>query len=195
MAAVKRLPNRYWFVVGLGAAFTLARFSEAFLILRARDVGLAIGYVPAVMIVMNVVYAAFAYPAGAAVDRFPARILLVFGLVVLIGADVVLAIAASPRVVFIGAAFWGLHMALTQGLLAKLVADTAPDHLRGTGFGIFNLVSGVAVLLASVIAGSLWSAFGASAAFVAGASFAGLSAIGLLLYHPNESPRAHGSTN
>ncbi|MEJ2719613.1 MAG: MFS transporter [bacterium] len=194
MAAVKRLPNRYWFVVGLGAAFTLARFSEAFLILRAQDVGLAIGYVPAVMIVMNVVYAAFAYPAGAAVDRFPARMLLVFGVVVLIGADIVLAVAASPWVVFIGAAFWGLHMAFTQGLLAKLVADTAPGHLRGTGFGIFNLVSGVAVLLASVIAGSLWSAFGAPAAFVTGASFAALSGIGLLLYRPGgRSATRHGT--
>lgn len=177
----KRLSSRYWLVVALGAVFALARFSEAFLILRARDVGLAIGYVPAIMVVMNVVYAAFAYPAGAAADRLSARTLLVFGLGVLVAADVVLAMAASPWIAFLGAALWGLHMASTQGLLAKLVADAAPGELRGTAFGIFNLVSGGALLLASVIAGSLWSAFGAPATFIAGASFAVLAAIGLLL--------------
>jgi len=175
---------RYWLIVALGAVFTLARFSEAFLILRAQDVGLAIGYVPVIMIVMNVVYALFAYPAGAAADRLSARTLLVFGLGVLIAADVVLALAASPGIAFLGAAFWGLHMALTQGLLSKLVADTAPAELRGTAFGIFNLVSGGALLLASVIAGSLWSVFGASATFIAGALFAALAAMGLLLYRP-----------
>jgi len=186
---VKRLPLRYWLVVALGAVFTLARFSEAFLILRAQDVGLALGFVPAIMIVMNLVYAVFAYPAGAAADRLSARTLLVFGLGVLITADVVLAIAASAWVAFLGAAFWGLHMAFTQGLLSKLVADTAPAGLRGTAFGIFNLVSGVALLLASVIAGVLWSLFGASATFMAGASFAALAVIGLLLVHPKARVR------
>lgn len=180
----KRLPRRYWLVVALGAVFALARFSEAFLILRAQDVGLAIGYVPAIMVVMNVVYALFAYPAGAAADRLSARTLLVFGLGVLVVADVVLAMAASPWIAFLGAAFWGLHMALTQGLLSKLVADTAPAALRGTAFGILNLVSGGALLLASVVAGSLWSVFGASATFIAGASFAAVAAMGLLLYRP-----------
>ena len=153
----KRLPLRYWLVVMLGAAFTLARFSEAFLILRAQNVGLAITYVPAIMIVMNIVYSLFAYPAGVAADRISARKLLVFGLGILIVADVILAMAASPSLVFLGVAFWGLHMAFTQGLLSKLVADTAPSELRGTAFGVFNLVSGGALLLASVIAGSLWS--------------------------------------
>lgn len=186
----KRLPLRYWLVVALGAVFTLARFSEAFLILRAQDVGLAVGYIPAIMVVMNVVYAAFAYPAGAAADRLSARTLLVCGLAVLVAADVVLALAASPWIAFLGAAFWGLHMALTQGLLAKLVADTAPAELRGTAFGIFNLVSGGALLLASVIAGSLWNAFGASATFIAGASFAALAAMGLLLYRPKTQATA-----
>jgi MFS family permease len=180
----RRLTRRYWLVVALGAVFTLARFSEAFLILRAQDVGLAIGYVPAIMVVMNVVYSLFAYPAGAAADRLSARTLLVFGLGVLIVADVVLALAASPWIAFLGAAFWGLHMAFTQGLLSKLVADTAPAALRGTAFGILNLVSGGALLLASVVAGSLWSAFGASATFIAGASFAAAAATGLLLYRP-----------
>ena len=181
---VRRLPLIYWLVVMLGAVFTLARFSEAFLILRAQDVGLTIGYVPVIMIVMNIVYSLFAYPAGAAADRLSTRTLLVFGLGVLIVADVVLATAKYPWIAFIGAAFWGLHMAFTQGLLSKLVADTAPAELRGTAFGVFNLVSGGVLLLASVIAGSLWNAFGASATFIAGASFAFLSAMGLLLYRP-----------
>jgi len=182
---VKRLSVRYWLVVALAAVFTLARFSEAFLILRAQDVGLAIGYVPLIMIVMNVVYAAVAYPAGVAADRISARKLVVLGLGVLIIADVVLAVSASPAVAFVGAAFWGLHMALTQGLLSKLVADTAPAELRGTAFGIFNLVSGGALLMASVIAGGLWSEFGAPAPFLAGALFAALAAVGLLLYRPS----------
>ncbi len=187
----KRLPLRYWLVVALGAVFTLARFSEAFLILRAQDVGLAVGYVPAIMIVMNLVYSIFAYPAGAAADRLSARTLLLFGLGVLIAADLVLATAASPWPAFLGAALWGLHMAFTQGLLSKLVADTAPADLRGTAFGVFNLVSGGALLLASVIAGSLWSAFGASATFMAGASFAALAATGLLCYRPKARAAGH----
>jgi len=180
----KRLPMRYWLIVVLGAVFTLARFSEAFLILRAQDVGLAIDYVPMIMIVMNIFYSIFSYPAGAAADRLSARILLVFGLAILVVADVVLAMAVSPWITFAGAAFWGLHMAFTQGLLSKLVADNAPADLRGTAFGMFNLVSGVALFLASFIAGSLWTAFGASATFIAGASFAILAAMGLLLCRP-----------
>ena len=187
----KRLRLRYWLVVALGAVFTLARFSEAFLILRAQDVGLAIGYVPVIMIVMNVVYSIFAYPAGAAADRISARTLLLMGLGILVIADIVLAIAASPGIALLGSAFWGLHMALTQGLLSKLVADTAPADLRGTAFGIFNLVSGGALLLASVIAGSLWSMFGASATFIAGASFAAFAALGLLLYRSNVRTTGH----
>lgn len=190
-ADAKNLSLRYWLIVALGAVFALARFSEAFLILRAQDVGLAVGYVPVIMIVMNVVYALFAYPAGAAADRLSTRTLLLLGLVVLIAADVVLALAASAGIAFLGAALWGLHMALTQGLLAKLVADTAPAELRGTAFGIFNLVSGGALLLASVIAGLLWSVFGASATFIAGASFAALAAMGLLLYGPKIRATAH----
>jgi len=192
VADIGRLSVRYWLVVALAAVFTLARFSEAFLILRAQDVGLAIGYVPLIMIVMNVVYAVVAYPAGVAADRISARKLVVYGLGVLIVADLVLAVAASPAVAFVGAAFWGLHMALTQGLLSKLVADTAPAELRGTAFGIFNLVSGGALLLASVIAGTLWSEFGAPAAFIAGAAFAGVAAGGMLFYR---SPRVATRTS
>lgn len=180
LADVKRLPLRYWLVVLLGAVFTLARFSDAFLILRAEDIGLALGYVPAVMVVMNLFYAAAAYPAGVAADRFRQRNLLLIGFVLLIAADVVLAVAGSVMAVLAGAALWGLHMAFTQGLLSKLVADTVPAQLRGTGFGIFNLVSGGSLLLASVIAGALWSTVGASATFLAGAGFAAVAAIGLM---------------
>ena len=180
----KRLPLRYWLVVMLGGFFTLARFSEAFLVLRAQDIGLELSYVPVVMIVMNVLYAGGAYPAGAAADRTSPRTLLLLGLALLIAADLALAFAASPLLVFVGAALWGLHMALTQGLFSKLVADTAPQELLGTGFGMFNLVSGLALLLASAIAGSLWSAFGATATFLAGAIFAAVAAGGLLVASP-----------
>ena len=199
-ADAKRLSLRYWFIVLLGAVFTLARFSEAFLVLRAQDVGLELGYVPVVMIVMNVFYAAAAYPAGAAADSagqrtslagaesadsagghpMTQRKLLLLGFGLLIAADLALAFATSPLLVFAGAALWGLHMAFTQGLLSKLVAETAPADLLGTAFGIFNLVSGGALLLASVIAGSLWSSLGAPATFLTGAAFAVVAAIGLL---------------
>jgi MFS family permease len=187
-AAAKRLPLRFWFVVLLGAVFTLARFSEAFLVMRAHDVGLSLAYIPLVMVVMNVLYAGAAYPAGAAADRVKSSHLLVIGLVLLVAADLVLAFATSPAVVFAGAALWGLHLAFTQGLLAKLVADTAPAELLGTGFGVFHLVSGIALLLASVIAGSLWSAFGPSSTFLAGAIFAAVATTGLLIATHNPRP-------
>jgi MFS family permease len=134
------------------------------------------------MVIMNVAYSLFAYPAGVAADRHSARKLLVWGLGVLVAADLVLALSASPAGVLFGAALWGLHMALTQGLLSKLVADTAPAELRGSAFGVFNLVSGLALILASTLAGYLWSTIGASATFLAGALFAALTAAGLLLY-------------
>ena len=185
---VRRLSLRYWLVVLLGAVFTLARFSEAFLVLRAQDVGLGIGLVPLVMIAMNVFYASFAYPAGAAADRFNPRTLLFAGLIVLIAADLVLAFAAGPLMTFLGAALWGLHMALTQGLLSKLVADASPPELRGTAFGFFNLITGLGLLLASIIAGEMWNAFGASATFTAGAVFAGISALGLLAHRMRPQP-------
>ena len=183
-ADLQRLSLRYWLIVVLGAVFTLARFSEAFLILRARDVGLAIGFVPLIMVVMNVIYSVCAYPAGAAADRIPPRTLLIAGLGMLIAADALLALASSPLLAFIGAGLWGLHMAFTQGLLLKLIADVAPDELRGTAFGAFNLVSGGALLLASVIAGALWTAVGPAATFLAGAAFAAVAAAGLLFFRP-----------
>jgi MFS family permease len=195
LAAAIRLPLRYWLVVLLGAVFTLARFSEAFLVLRAQSVGLELSYVPLVLIVMNVVYAGSAYPAGAAADRVSPRTLLFFGLLLLIAADVVLASANAALIVFTGAALWGLHMGLTQGLLSKLVADTVPANVVGTGFGIFNLVSGGALLLASVIAGSLWSSLGPSATFLAGAGFAAVAAIGLLVAVQHRGPRVTRTRN
>ena len=184
LADARRLPRRFWLVIALGAVFTLARFSEAFLILRAQNVGLAIGFVPLIMIVMNLVYSVGAYPAGAAADRFSARGLLLAGLGVLIVADLLLADARSPGLAFTGAGCWGLHMALTQGLFSKLVANSAPAELRGTAFGVFNLVGGGATLLASAIAGVLWTAIGPAATFGASAVFAALAAAGLLAVRP-----------
>jgi MFS family permease len=180
--AAARLPLRYWLIVMLGAVFTLARFSEAFLVLRAQSVGLGLGQVPLVMIVMNVFYTGVSYPAGVAADRNRHRSLLVLGLAVLVAADTMLALAASPLPTFVGAALWGVHMGLTQGLFAKLVADAAPDSMRGTAFGIFNLVSGAGLLLASLLAGGLWSAFGPRATFGTGAGLALLTLAGLLAY-------------
>ena len=185
--ALTRLPRAFWAVVVLGAVFTLARFSEAFLVLRAQSVGLAIGFVPLVMIAMSVTYAAAAYPAGRAADRFSARTLLIAGVGMLIVADVVLALADSPAQVFAGSVCWGLHMGLTQGLFSKLVADTAPRNARGTAFGVFNIVGGGVQLLASVIAGWLWSTAGPPAAFVAGAVFALITGLGLLVYRPGQA--------
>lgn len=182
LASAAQLPLRYWLVVLLGAVFTLARFSEAFLVLRAQDAGLALGLVPLALIVMNVVYTATAYPAGVAADRVSQRTLLIAGLATLVVADGVLAIAVAPWQALAGAALWGAHMGLTQGLFAKLVADNVPAELRGSGFGIFNLVSGVALLLASVVAGALWSEYGAPATFFAGGAFAMLALLGLIFY-------------
>jgi len=182
LVGVQQLSLSYWLIVLLGAMFTLARFSEAFLILRAQSVGLAIGYVPTVMMLMNFFYSVVAYPAGVAADRFSRWTLLTVGLAILIFADLVLAKATSAWHVFCGASLWGLHMALTQGLLAKLVADSAPVMLRGTAFGIFNLVNGIILFMASIIAGFMWDILGPPATFMAGATFALLAVIGIFIY-------------
>jgi MFS family permease len=184
LAHASQLGARYWAVVGIGAVFTLARFSEAFLVLRAQSVGVALGEVPLVMVVMSAVYAAVSYPAGAAADRLDGKPLLLLGLAVLAGADFVLAAASTPAFVYLGAALWGVHMGLTQGLFSKLVADAAPRELRGTAFGVYNLVTGLMLLAASVLAGLLWSRYGAPATFTAGAVFAILTVLGLLAYRP-----------
>ncbi len=170
-AALRQLDRAYWWVVALGAVFTLARFSEAFLVLRAEQLGIPLALVPLVMVVMNLVYAASAYPFGRLADRMSHRRLLVLGLMVLIAADLLLAAATGWGLLLAGIALWGVHMGMTQGLLAAMVADTAPAELRGTAYGVFNLCSGVAMLLASVLAGWLWQYHGASATFLGGVVF------------------------
>ena len=180
LAEIKRLGASYWWIVGIATVFTLARFSEAFLILRAQSVGLPIMLVPAVLVLMNVVYALAAYPAGVASDRMNRTTLLIVGLVLLIAADLALALLPSIGGVALGVVLWGLHMGLTQGMFATLVADASPPELRGTAYGFFNLLTGVAMLAASVIAGALWDATGPKGTFVAGACLAFLALAGLL---------------
>src|ERR1700704_5185448 len=180
--ALGELTLRYWFVVTLGAVFTLARFSEAFLVLRAQDLGMALAMVPIVLVVMNLAYTAIAYQAGVAADKGYRNQLLGWGLIALIAADLMIASFASLAALFAGVVLWGAHMGLTQGLLSALVADTAPAPLRGTAFGVFHLVSGVALLAASVLAGWLWSEYGAAATFYAGAAFTGGALAGLVTY-------------
>lgn len=168
---LKKLTRPYWWVVFIGAVFTLARFSEAFLVLRAMQGGVPVALVPLVMVAMNVVYSVSAYPFGKLADSMSHTKLLAIGLVVLVASDVVLAHGSHWTVVLPGVVLWGLHMGLTQGLLATMVAHTAPPDLKGTAFGFFNLMSGLAMLVASVVAGELWDRLGASATFYAGAGF------------------------
>ncbi|MDP2368837.1 MFS transporter [Rhodoferax sp.] len=189
-ANLRRLGAAYWWVVGIGAVFTLARFSEAFLVLRAQQSGIAMALVPLVMVAMNLIYAASAYPFGKLSDRVSHRKLLALGLVVLIAADIVLATFTSITGVLLGVALWGVHMGLTQGLLATMVADTAPADLRGTAYGFFNLMSGLAMLVASALAGLLWDGWGASATFYAGAGFCVLALAGLVWRAPGAVKRA-----
>jgi len=185
-----RLGKDYWLVVIIASVFTLARFSEAFLILRAQSVSLPIALVPAVMVLMNMVYAGAAYPAGVLSDRVSRHTILIAGLVLLIVADIVLAMATGIIGVAIGVMLWGLHMGLTQGLLATLVADTAPAELRGTAYGMFNLMTGFALLAASIIAGALWDAIGPRGTFLAGALFTALAVAGLLVVLRGQKPVA-----
>jgi MFS family permease len=170
----------FWTVVAIGVVFTLARFSEAFLVLRAHEVGLPLALVPLVMIAMNSVYSTVSAPAGALSDRVDRRLVLASGLVALVAADIVLALAVSAAGVLAGAGLWGLHMGLSQGLLAALVADTAPARLRATAFGLFSLLSGGALLGASLVAGVLWQAIGSAATFLCGAGLASAALLGLL---------------
>ena len=155
-ANLRRLSTAYWWVVGIGAVFTLARFSEAFLVLRAQQSGIPVALVPLVMVAMNLVYAASAYPFGALSDRMNHKKLLAWGLVVLIAADFVLAASSHWGTVLAGVSLWGIHMGMTQGLLATMVADTAPPELRGTAFGLFNMLFGVAWFGGSALMGWLY---------------------------------------
>lgn len=180
--SLRRLTPAYWWVVAIGALFTLARFSEAFLILRAAQQGLPIAYTPLVLVGMNLVYALSAYPFGKLSDSTSHLRLLAAGLVVLIAADAALALSGHWGWVWVGIALWGLHMGMTQGLLARMVADAAPEDLRGSAYGFFNLVSGIALLLASALAGWLWDLAGAPVTFVAGALFCLLTLGAMAVY-------------
>jgi MFS family permease len=176
-----RLPRPFYLVTGIAVVMTLARFSEAFLVLRGRDVGLSDEQAPWVMVVMSAVYAAGAFPAGRAADRGYAGHLLLIGMGALIASDLVLARFGTAMGALAGAALWGLHMALTQGILAALVAATAPAHLRGTAFGVFNLGCGIALLGASALAGALWDALGPAFTFYSGAALTALAGLAWLM--------------
>ncbi len=176
---IKKLPRAYWIVVVLAFVLTLARFSEAFLVLRAQNLGLSLAFIPLTIVLMNVVYAASATPAGMLSDRIGRRGVFLAGIACLIVADLVLAFASGIWMLMLGVAIWGLHMGLTQSLLSSHVADTAPQHLRGSAFGILNFIIGIAMLCASVIAGGLWDQFGPQATFLAGAAFAAVALAGL----------------
>ena len=175
----RRLGARYWWVVAVAAMFALARFSEAFLILRAQSLGLPLMLVPAVLVLMALAYSVSAYPVGALSDRMNRTALLIVGLILLAAADIVLAFSNGVAGLALGVTLWGLHLGFTQGLLAALIADTAPAELRGTAFGMFNLVTGLGLLAASVIAGALWDAAGPQATFLTGAAFTVLTLLGL----------------
>jgi len=178
---LRRLGPTYWWVVIIATVFTLARFSEAFLILRAQSIGLSITLVPVVLVVMNIVYALAAYPVGVLSDKTDRMTVLLVGFALLIAADGVLALASNVAGLMCGVVLWGLHMGFTQGLLATLIADAAPAELRGTAYGLFNLLTGVALLAASMIAGALWDATGPQGTFAAGAAFTALALGGLLV--------------
>ena len=184
-----RLGGAYWSVVAVGVVLTLARFSEAFLILRAQDAGLRLALVPLVLVVMNLVYALTAYPAGKLSDRFNRMSLLGWSMVVLIGADLALAFGPGIWTVMLGVALWGLHMGMSQGLLAALVADTGPTEARGSAFGVFHMAAGVALLTGSGVAGVLWDLAGPAATFMAGAGFT-LTALAGILWLRNRSAGA-----
>jgi MFS family permease len=177
---LKRLGAEYWWVVAFGAIFTLARFSEAFLVLRAMQGGLAVAWVPLVFVAMNAVYALAAYPFGKLADTMRHTTLLKYGLLLLVAADLMLAASSALGFVFAGVVLWGLHLAMTQGLLAAMVAGAAPADLRGTAYGFFNLFSGAAMLAASAVAGLLWDGLGPALTFYGGGGFA-LLALGILL--------------
>ncbi|WP_072011167.1 MFS transporter [Buttiauxella agrestis] len=174
-----RLGRGYWWVVGLGAVFTLARFSEAFLVLRAQQMNIPLALIPLVMVAMNLLYAFSAYPFGKLADRMSHSNMLQTGLLVLIAADLVLAVSHHWTGLLLGVALWGIHMGMTQGLLAAMIANTAPPDLRGTAFGMFNLMSGVALLLASLGAGILWETWGAASTFYTGAIICVMSLLGM----------------
>src|SRR5579859_463173 len=178
---LRSIGTAYWIVVGIGAVLTLARFSEAFLILRAQTLGLSLALAPLVLVIMTIVYAVSTYPLGALSDRSDRKLMLACGFGIRLAADTVLAIAPTFPAVIAGVPLWGRHMGMTQGLLSALVADEAPTNLRATAFGLFNFVSGMALLLASLIAGALWEVIGPYATFMAGAAFTAIGLVGTVM--------------
>lgn len=188
---LRRLGATYWWVVAVAAVFTLARFSEAFLILRAQSIGLSVTVIPVVLVVMSLAYSLSAYPVGVLSDRVNRTTLLAIGLVLLLGADLALAFASDIVWVGVGVVLWGLHMGFTQGLLATLIAESAPPELRGTAFGVFNLVTGIALLVASVVAGALWDMTGPWGTFLAGAAFTMMTLAGLFIVRVRLGDRTH----
>ena len=174
---LRQLGKPFWSVVIIGAVISLARFSEAFLILRASNLDVPLTYIPLVLVIMSITYALSAYPAGKLSDRIPRHQLLALGMLLLALACLVLALANNYWTLFFGIALWGLHMGFSQGILASMIADTANASYRGTAFGVFNLVSGLGLLLASGIAGVLWEYVNPSASFVFGAAISMLSVI------------------
>ena len=182
---LRRLDLAYWVLVGIATILTLGQFSEAFLLLAAEHVGLAVALIPGVLVTMNIVYAMSAYPFGHLSDTVSRRMLLALGAIFLIAADIVLAMAGTPSLIFAGVILWGLHMGATQGLLSTLVVDAVPADLRGTAVGVYNLITGIALLVASVLAGWLWTAFGPAATFLAGAAFVGIALLGVVSWQPS----------
>jgi MFS family permease len=174
-----KLPASFWVVVAVASAFTLARFSEAFLLLRASGLGLSAGWMPMIFIIMNIVYAATAYPIGVLSDRIGRNGLLAMGILLLIVADIMLAFGGNLIWIFAGVVLWGLHLGMTEGLLSALIAGAAPADVRGTAFGIYNLLTGMVALVASGLAGLLWTAYGPAETFTAGAIFAAISLVGM----------------
>jgi MFS family permease len=192
-AEVARLSADFWWLVGVATVLTLARFSDAFLLLAAQHVGMTVVLIPAILVTMNVVYAISAYPFGRLADLVSRRTLFLLGIGILIAADLILATAADLAQVIVGSAIWGLHMGVTQSLLSALIADAVPGNLRGTAFGVYSVIVGLALLVASVLAGGLWSALGPGAAFTVGAAFAALAAIGIGVRRSSPNPEAQRS--
>jgi MFS family permease len=179
----------YWSILAVGAVLHLARFSGAFLLLRAQSAGLAATWVPLAWVAMNAAYALSSYPAGALSDRVGRGPLLAAGMALLAASDLVLALVTQVGAVLAGIVLWGLHLGLTQGLLAARIADAAPPRVRGTAFGLFHLATGAAMLAASPAAGWLWQRFGAKATFLAGAALVLVALAGLALVRG--APQAH----
>jgi MFS family permease len=184
------LPKPFWWIIVIASLFSLARFSQAFLVLKAHDAGVDVAYVPLMLVVTFLVFSSTAYPFGILADRIDRRLQLAAGAVILLLAHIVLATADTIWLTILGGALWGLQLGATQGLLGAAIADTAPDDLRGTAFGIYDMAIGAATFAASAGAGLLWMAGGAATAFGAGACIATAAVLTLLLRPLPKSARA-----